>query len=1524
MAESFIEKRRRELGLDKPAAASNATPARVPGAQTSPAVAVPTSFVGRRRLELGIDKLSPQQLQTMLPAGSLSVNNSLNTAKSFVDSQITPETRQKVVAADAAKAAKEAKKSPEQKELEAYRTAGGSRDLPVIGPVLRGLDWLADKTKPAADVAQSLYTPGGGLTAVNTLTKGTGAVISRALPALERTTAGRAIQTGLTEAAVGAPLGASHALAQTGDLKQAKDEAVFGAATGGALGLVGKALAPAFSRFLQRTKAVAPELEQATRDALESSQVPSQYRSVQTGTLRNASNDSYLSHIMGSIRDDVYQQMTPPLENPNELAKWIRPHLGEDVSLNEIRKLSYDDMTQLANEIRSNMSMHDVASRVAKSKGFDLDAAFAGKRPSLKDQVTSDQSRRAYGIYDAPQVKPARSLPREGSVQVSSEPSLPGAPAVAATDDIETLARQYQAADQALQELDQRYSSGGTPTPEDVQRMMELQQVKSDLLQRAGRLPEGVKARVNGGGATGAPPPNVPPAGPSLPGNVRARVASPAGQRSSGPTRATSKPTKTISRAQLVERIRKNLGVVIDSGRTGYDRSKVLGVFKTQPGVIRTGYAEDVETIAHELGHHLSKKHDLLDRRFEQELLDMMDTQGVHNYRSYPRSEWHEEGVAEFLRTYLSDPQQARQLAPNFSAFLDSKLPKNVRKGLRNVQQDVQTWINQGEYDQAVGMVDFEGGGGKAKGNWNRWYTRFVDDLNPIKIAEKALSGAIGVGKDSIYKMARLSRGVGEQAKMAVTRGIFDSQGNKISDGLQEIVKPLQKIGMSEKDFGTYLAVVHAEDLRKMGKVVPFSEAQARAVLQRLGSNPVVQKAQQEIVKYNNALLDLMVDSGLLSPKVVAEMRAKYPNYVPFQRYFDDDAVAGFKNGGYGSSSGFVNVTTPVKRMSEEGSDRSILNPVESMVKNTFLVMNAAAKNKVGLQLADLAKIDGAGKWVEHVPGASDDAQHIIFVKVNGDKQAFKIRDPELYNAMLSLDNESSNSLLRFLGGMASVLRGGATLTPEFMIRNAFRDVAGAMVNSTKYGFTPLDFMKGFMHTVRKTDVYEKFVNSGGAMSTMMALDRDTNREALEAVFKKSLKDKTLNVVTSPKELAKWLSLYRPVQKTVDVLRKGAEISELSTKIGTFNRVLKKTGDIEEAAYSARDLMDFNRAGSNIRQANKAIAFLNASIQGTDKMVRAFKENKASFLTRAFTTLALPASLVYFWNKYQLSEEDQQAFANIPQWQKDSFYVIGVGGGKFVRIPKPFEAGMLFATSTERMLQWLEANDPEAFEEYGRATAESVTPPMLFTALTPLLEATTNHSFFRNAPIVPQGEQRYEKKDQYGIYTSEVAKELGQLADKVGLGETNAASPRIIDNTLKGYTAGLGQYGVDAVDKVIDKVSGKKKTPEPAKKLTESPFFRSFFATTSGGGQVREDFYDAWDKISKKKASADRDDQILPIDQQRQYMRMKAGYNAINKLNKRYKAVRDSKDIDADTKRSKMDELDAKMNEAAAKALEAK
>lgn len=966
---------------------------------------------------------------------------------------------------------------------------------------------------------------------------------------------------------------------------------------------------------------------------------------------------------------------------------------------------------------------------------------------------------------------------------------------------------------------------------------------------------------------------------------------------------------RTISRTKVVNNLRKNIGVPIDTGRL---TTKGLGEFKVTPEVVRARQAEDIQIISHEVGHYLDKKHNLTRPEFADEYRAILSANPTLNQTAYSAEQLPREGVAEYIRLRLTDPEQARRLAPRFTQFFDQTMPKKVLEGLEKSRQDIDTWISQGAFEQAKGLIDFEGAG-KPKFSLDRWYSQYVDDLNALKKAEIEITGKLGKGIESLYKAGRLSRGTAEKARMVIERGFYDANGNKIGEGLVEIVKPLKKMGVSMEDFATYLTVKQAQDLKMMGKKIPFDDRQIKAVLDRL-DKPEIQAIQRKIVEFNNNLIRYLADSGRISREAVEAMIEKYPNYVPMMRYFDDDAIAEFKKQRFSKTNSFANITNPIKWMSETGSTRTVINPLESMIRNTFLIIDAAEKNKVGLNLARLADMEGAGAWVERVPGGRSAKEHVLTVYENGEPVYLKVRDPDLYNAMLSLDNENTNSLIRFLGGVAGVLRGGAVLTPEFMLRNPSRDLLSAFIN---VGLNPLSFFRGLAHVIRKDQIFDQFISSGGAYSTLMALDRDASREALQTVFKQRLKDKALNVVTNPKEFLKFFSGYTPLKSLVGALRKFSEASELATKVAMFERTLKKTGSLTEAAFQARDLMDFNRAGFSIRQANRAIAFLNSGIQGVDKMIRSAKENPASFMTRAFLSLIMPSIALYYINK-NLSPEQRKIYENIPQYQKDMFFIIPVGGNQFIRIPKPFEAGVLFATGTDRFMRWLEENDPEAFDGFGRTALDAFTPPMLVSAFVPLLEAWSNYNFFQGRNIVPLGEQRLERKDQYGIGTSLTARGIANILSATPFKDSPFASPRIIDNTIRGYTAGLGQYAVGGLDKILEATGAVTRIPQPEKRLTEQPFFRSFFATTSGGGKIRDDFYKRWDKVSREyySAKANNEPYINP-----EYPRLKQAKSMIDKIMKVYKQVQKDEKMSPDEKRRRLDEMDQRMNEIAAMGL---
>ncbi|OMF38768.1 hypothetical protein BK133_00765 [Paenibacillus sp. FSL H8-0548] len=275
------------------------------------------------------------------------------------------------------------------------------RDIPVLGLGLRAVDKLQELTQPAAKVAEQLYTPGAGITAIGGATAATGNLISKLAPKLGMgsgalPTIGREV---IKESVVGAPLAAGQSLASnpegglTEAANQAKWGALFGAAGGGLLAGAAKGAGAVANSFG----------EQAISNMLQSSKAIQQAGdSLSTGRLKLGNNETYVNKVMSDIKPIVFERMTPPLENPNELAKWIKPHLG-DVSLNDVRKLSYEDMSQLATEVQRNASMFDVAKQAAKERGYNLDDLLNGKSPNVRKEADRLRMGRVAGAIDAPQ-----------------------------------------------------------------------------------------------------------------------------------------------------------------------------------------------------------------------------------------------------------------------------------------------------------------------------------------------------------------------------------------------------------------------------------------------------------------------------------------------------------------------------------------------------------------------------------------------------------------------------------------------------------------------------------------------------------------------------------------------------------------------------------------------------------------------------------------------------------------------------------------------------------------------------------------------------------------------------------------------------------------------------------------------------------------------------------------------------------------------------------------------------------------
>jgi hypothetical protein len=295
---------------------------------------------------------------------------------------------------------------------------------------------------------------------------------------------------------------------------------------------------------------------------------------------------------------------------------------------------------------------------------------------------------------------------------------------------------------------------------------------------------------------------------------------------------------------------------------------------------------------------------------------------------------------------------------------------------------------------------------------------------------------------------------------------------------------------------------------------------------------------------------------------------------------------------------------------------------------------------------------------------------------------------------------------------------------------------------------------------------------------------------------------------------------------------------------------------------------------------------------------------------------------------YELNKNDPR-YQELQQWDKDLFWHFWVGDTHF-RLPIPFEMGIIFKVLPERILSMADGRD-EPFRGFGKQAFETLSPvpnvlePVkalgFVTALTPVAEVATNENF-AGAPIVPGREERISPQDQYGPYTSSLAKGVARLVDKIPGGEdTFLGSPRKLEHVLQGYTGSLGKYVSQGIDTAAKALGGTNIPSKPATGLEKAPGFKAFLGTTIPDNTDSMDrFYERLDQLTKDMGSAKKRGDASDSEGEAKV------YNKINRsigeLRAVYRQVLDDEEMTPDEKRSQLNDLNAQMNDLAKTALE--
>lgn len=566
--------------------------------------------------------------------------------------------------------------------------------------------------------------------------------------------------------------------------------------------------------------------------------------------------------------------------------------------------------------------------------------------------------------------------------------------------------------------------------------------------------------------------------------------------------------------------------------------------------------------------------------------------------------------------------------------------------------------------------------------------------------------------------------------------------------------------------------------------------------------------------KVNDNVISIMEDAEVFSHDLAKTLRTKYRKYCPLLRDFSDTAAADSFIGGLTEGGrGIGNVSVPLKRINIEGSERGVLNPLETILKSYAVMLNRAERNKVALMAVENSRTADLHELIQEVPGTTADPKNCVFtVLINGKKKAYKTTQ-DLYGPIVGYNLPAANLAFGVARTVARMLRTGATMSPSFILRNVLRDTVFAGISS-KNGFIPLvDTIRGAIALAKDPAMRAEFEAAG----------------VTEYNFYSSQKSriKSLDAMAGETPASAW-----EIMKAVfSRLEATSDFFESSTRMGEYMKARQKGLSMEEAARAAREVtLDFSRSGRVGEQVNQVVPFFNACLQGGDKMVRLFREDFVGTSLKVFKYIVLPSLLIMAMNW------DEDWYKDLDPDIKNNYWCLG----RNIRIPKPQEAGVLFGSGIEALFQQAADKDKDAVSNFLKAFSSNMIPSVLPTLILPLIEWSANYSFFKGRPLVGNKYSRLPDELQYNDYTSELSK---------GIGSALKVSPMKIDNLVRGYTGTMGALLWSMAGEPFAKANNL-----PAKHFSELPFVRDFNVTDANLSRPMNEFYGILDKANRQHA----------------------------------------------------------------------
>ncbi|WP_447722970.1 LPD38 domain-containing protein [Edwardsiella tarda] len=797
-----------------------------------------------------------------------------------------------------------------------------------------------------------------------------------------------------------------------------------------------------------------------------------------------------------------------------------------------------------------------------------------------------------------------------------------------------------------------------------------------------------------------------------------------------------------------------------------------------------------------------------------------------------------------------------------------------------------------------------------------RLNTATFDGLAPIKYAE-ASQGNVEAAR-SAYIAARLAAGANTVMAATLEHGlpVYNPQSGVIerkagsgkSDALLGI---LDALGKHREDFFIWIAGHRSERLMQEGREKLFSADEIRHMKARDRGKETL-FAQQK-VKYDalvKSLLDLQQATGLIDP----ERRAVWEDawYLPYFRQAEDGGVLG-----PWSTRGIANQRSTVRRL--KGGEQAINDPVENLVNYVARAIDAAMKNEAMRRMVVNLADSGVIAVIEK-PNRIDyqrlgKRQGVAKVYLEGEEQLVEVSDPALFRAITMMDMERSNALFMRAARQAKrILTIGTTSMPDFIIRNFMRDSLHSWAINPDGVRAVTSAWAGLKKAYRQDDTLIEMMFAGATFGGgyANAYDPASTAQSLRAILRrKGYSDSQARQFEST-ILRDGQDVLRRLGGVWSRYRHLSEAAENANRVATYQAALKAGKGRAQAAYEARDLMDFSMQGAakSMIVLTDMLPFFNARMQGLGKLARAVKANPQAVLKRGGLIVAASVALL-------AANWDDDRYEELPDWDKDIYWHFFIGDQHF-RLPKPFEIGLMFATLPERMIRAI--GGKESGKKFAKLVAHNFMEQLAFNPIPqialPLAENLVNYDFFSGNPIEGMADANLLSGARYDQRTSLLARQIG---------EQLGWSPKKIDHLITGYTGTLGAYVLGAMDIVLRGMGDYGE--RPALRVDELPVIKSFLRGSAApkSTQYSDDFYRMMQQANQVYGTVQRWKRERRLQDSRELQReqrhilasrprLNRTQQQVRQLNSQIQMIQLHTRLSAEEKRQRIDKLLARRN----------